>query len=84
VRPFEAQLFTDGRALTWTTQDIEDAELDQLRLLLAEGYSYRDIAHEMGITLSKVQRLKKRLDASEGRISSSTVISSFIGEEAEQ
>jgi len=87
VKPFEAQLFTDGPALTWITRDIEDAELEQLRQLLAEGYSYRDVAKEMDITLGKVQRLKKKLDASIPRISSSTVISNIdfsVGEEVEQ
>jgi putative DNA primase/helicase len=84
VKPFEAQLFTEGRALTWTTRDIEDAELEQLRQLLAEGYSIREAAEEMGASKGKIQRLKKKLESSEGRISSSTVISSFAGEEVEQ
>ena len=77
AKSFEAQLFNNGHALAWITRDIEDAELEQVRQLIAEGYSYRDVAKEMEITLGKVQRLKKKLDTSEHRISSSTVVSSF-------
>jgi putative DNA primase/helicase len=84
AKPFEAQLATMGRVLTWTTRDIEDAELDQLRTLFAEGYSYRDAAEEMGVSVGKVQRLKKKLESSDSRISSSTDISSPIGGEAGQ
>lgn len=82
AKPFEAQLSNVSGLLTWTTRDIEDAELEQLRLLMAEGCSIREAAEEMGIHKSKAQRLKKRLDASDSRISSSTVISSSIGEGA--
>ena len=74
VVPFEAQLFTAGQALTWTTRDIEDARLDQLRKLFAEGFNIRDAAEEMGMSKSAVGRLKKRLGAMESdtRISQGT------------
>jgi len=84
AKSFEAQLFTEGRALKWITRDIEDVELEQLRQLRAEGYSVREAAEEMGVSKGKVQRLIEKLKSSEPRISSSTVISSFIGEEVEQ
>lgn len=74
AKPFEAQLFNNGQALTWTARDIEDAELDQLRRLLDEGCTIRDAAEEMGRTKSAIGRLKKKLDAldSDARISQGT------------
>ena len=60
--PFEARLSRneDGR-LTWITRTIENAELEQVRRLLDEKYSIRDIAEEMGLSKSKVERLKQKL-----------------------
>ncbi|MCL1985101.1 MAG: bifunctional DNA primase/polymerase [Betaproteobacteria bacterium] len=63
VKPFEAQLITKGSALTWETKEIEDAKLEQLRQLLADGYSIRDAAKEMDISKSAVDRLKRKLEA---------------------
>ena len=80
AKSFEAQLLADGQRLIWTSRDIEDVELEQVRQFLAEGYSQRDIAKELDISLGKVQRLKKKLDASKPRISSSTVNSFTMGE----
>jgi len=78
TKPFEAQLFTQGHALTWTTRDIEDAKLDQLRRLLGDGYSIRDAAEEMGISKSAADRLKRKMEALEtdARISQGTDFSS--------
>lgn len=80
AKPFEAQLFTAGPALTWTARDIEDAELDHLRRLLDEGCTIRDAAEEMGLTKSTVGRLKKKLDVREadGRISPGTTFLSSL------
>ena len=74
ARPFEAQLLTDGQTSTWAAREIEDAELDQIEKLFAEGYSIRDTAEAMGISKSKAGRLKQKLDArkSETRISQGT------------
>jgi putative DNA primase/helicase len=83
AKSFEAQLFSNGQALIWTTMEIEDAELEQVRRLLAKKYSQRDIAKKLGISLSKVQRLKKKLELSRPRISSSTVNRFSIGGERE-
>ena len=76
VKPFEAQLFTSGHALTWTTRDIEDAELEYFRSLRESGSSIREAAEEMGIHKSKAQRLQRRLNDSEPRISQGTSFSS--------
>ena len=63
ANPFEAQLYQDGDALYWTTRAIEDSRAEQLRTLLAEGFTLRDAAEEMGISKSAAGRLKKRLDS---------------------
>ncbi len=62
ARPFEASLITEGSALHWQIREIEDVELDELQRLLAEGYSIRDCAEEMGKSKGAVQRLKKKLE----------------------
>lgn len=74
AKPFEAQLFTSGQTLTWTTRDIEDVELEHLKQLIDEGFTIRDAAEEMGVSKSKVGRLKKKLDSrpTDTRISSRT------------
>lgn len=61
VKPFEVQLQQEGDALTWTVREIEEAEQDQLRSLLAEGLSIREIAEEMGKSKSAIHRLKSKL-----------------------
>lgn len=63
ANPFEAQLYQDGDALYWTTREIEDSRAEQLRTLLAEGFTLRDAAEEMGISKSAAGRLKKRMDS---------------------
>ena len=64
AKPFEAQLRDSGQGLTWLTRDIEEADLERLRRLLADGYSIRDAAEEMGKSKSAVDRLKRKLEAS--------------------
>ena len=80
AKSFEAQLYTAGQALTWTTKDIEDAELDHMARLMAEGCTIRDAAEEMGISKSAAGRLKKKLDArqADARISQGTTFSSSL------
>ena len=62
ARPFEANLITEGNALHWRIRELEDVELAELKRLLAEGYSIRDCAEEMGKSKAAVQRLKKKLE----------------------
>lgn len=61
VKPFEAQLQQEGDMLTWSVREIEEAEQDQLKSLLAEGLSIREIAEEMGKSKSAIHRLKSKL-----------------------
>lgn len=62
ANPFEAQLHLVNKTLVWVTRDIEDVDLEQLRTLLAEGYSIREAAEEMGKSKGAIQRLKKKLE----------------------
>ena len=65
--PFEAKLdVVDGRD-TWTCTVLRDRELDQVEDLSREGMTVRDIATEMGLSKSKVNRLQAKLRA-EGRL----------------
>ena len=62
ANPFEAMLRPDASGgLVWHTRDIEDAKLEQLRRLLADGCTVRDAAEEMGVTKSTIDRWKKKL-----------------------
>lgn len=62
ANPFEAVLSPDeSGGLGWQTRDIEDAKIEQLRRLLAEGCSIRDAAEEMGVSKTTVSRWKKKL-----------------------
>lgn len=67
ANPFEAQLYAEGAALSWVTRDVEDSRMEWLERLLAEDYSLRDAAEEMGISKSAAGRLKKKLDSLQGR-----------------
>jgi len=63
AKSFEAQLENQGDALVWRCQDIEDVRLAQVRALLAEKMTVREIADETGISRSTVQRLKRKVEA---------------------
>ena len=60
--PFELSLRTEKGAACWISRTIADAEKDRAVELKAEGYSVRDIAAEMDISKSRVQRLLKGVD----------------------
>ncbi len=55
-------LKAENNVLHWDIFEIQEAELEQLKKLLGEGYSIRDCAEEMGLSKSTVHRLKKKLD----------------------
>jgi len=61
VRPFEAKLEVRNGAADWAVRDIEDAELARVKAFTEDGYSVRDIADEMGLTKSKVQRIRDKI-----------------------
>lgn len=65
--PFETKLAVeDGRAV-WTTQALLDMEVEQVLEMAQANMSVRDIAAELGIGKSKVDRIKAKL-RTEGRL----------------
>jgi putative DNA primase/helicase len=61
VEPFEAKLEqTQEGALYWTWKSLEDAEVTMVGELLDQGLSLNEIATELSLHKSKVQRLKKK------------------------
>lgn len=63
AKSFEATLENKGSALVWRCRDLEDVRLAQVRALMGEGLSVREIAEETGIPKSTVQRIKRTLEA---------------------
>lgn len=61
--PFEVHLKSENNILHWDIFEIQEAELEQLKKLLSEGYSIRECAEEMGLSKSTAHRLKKKLEA---------------------
>jgi putative DNA primase/helicase len=66
AKAFEAKMEVVNGAAMWTTLEIEDASLELVRELLAEGKSLREVQKETGIPKSTVQRMKRRI--AEGEI----------------
>jgi len=52
----------DG-AVVWARTEIADSDLLRVADVLRDGLSIRETAQELGISRSKVDRLKKRADA---------------------
>ncbi len=60
--PFEVHLRSEGIQLIWDVNELVNVQAEQLKQLLAEGFSIRDCADEMGVSKSVVHRLKKKLE----------------------
>lgn len=59
AKPFEVQLISNESGSYWNVKSIEDVRIDQVLKLRAEGLTQRDIAQEMGIGKSTVNRILK-------------------------
>lgn len=62
AKPFEVHLKAEDNSLLWDIQELDDVELEQLKRLLADGFSIRDCAEEMGMSKSAIHRLKRRME----------------------
>jgi putative DNA primase/helicase len=60
AQAFEARYEQRTDAAVWTRTEIADAELLSVVEALHDGLSIRQTAQELGISRSKVERLKKR------------------------
>jgi putative DNA primase/helicase len=65
VKPFEAQLTTNGLEACWTMSDLEDVEDRRIAELSQNGLSVRDIAAETGLSKSQIHRIQKRIQEKE-------------------
>jgi len=61
VKPFEAKLEIRDGAAAWTIRGIEDVELARVKALTEDGCSVREIADEMGLSKSAVQRIREKI-----------------------
>lgn len=59
--PFEARLTIENGRDQWACCSLRDRTFDTIAELTREGFSVRDIAEELGISKSKVQRLQAKL-----------------------
>ena len=59
AKPFEVRLQTTNGQLLWVTTYLEDAQLHQILKLHEEGLTQREIAQELDISLSTVNRRLK-------------------------
>lgn len=64
AEPFEARLESDGARSFWTVRSIEDVLLSQVRSLADDGMTQREIAAELEVSKSAVNRLCKKHDIS--------------------
>jgi putative DNA primase/helicase len=67
AQPFEAQLTINNDVMTWTIRALENVEAQRAADLKEEGFSVRDIATELGISKSRVDRLLKKSGEAEAR-----------------
>lgn len=60
AKPFEAKMEIRDGGVFWTMRDLEDVTMSQIMDLTADGMSVRDIARELGMGKTKVQRLQTK------------------------
>lgn len=60
--PFEVHLRSENNLLHWEVQEMAEAEMEQIKRLLAEGLTVRECAEEMSISKSAAHRLKQKLE----------------------
>ena len=60
AEPFEALYEERSGAAVWTRTTIADADVRRVGDLLRDGVSIRDAAHDLGMSKSKVERLKAK------------------------
>ncbi len=60
AKPFEAKMEIRDGSVFWTMRDLEDVTMSQIMALTTDGMSIREIASELGMGKSKVQRLQNK------------------------
>ena len=62
LKPFEAKFEVRNNAAVWTTREIEDAKLAEIKLLHDDGMSVSKIAEMVGISRATAYRLVKKAE----------------------
>jgi putative DNA primase/helicase len=60
AKAFEASIRQEENKITWLVKEIENVLFDQALELKEQGYTQRDIAADLNISLSSVNRLLKK------------------------
>ncbi len=58
--PFEAKMETRDGASLWTVREMKDVQADQVAAMTTDGMSSREIADELGIGKSTVNRIQNK------------------------
>ena len=68
VGPLDVRLIEQNGLLTWTHKPLERSKEDQVRELLAEGFTNSaEIAEALGITRAYVWKLRKKIEKGDGQ-----------------
>jgi putative DNA primase/helicase len=59
--PFEARMEVRGGATSWTVRELNDVEAERVAEMTRDRMTTREIAEELGISKSKVNRIQNRL-----------------------
>jgi putative DNA primase/helicase len=66
MKPFEAKFEVRDNAAIWTMREIEDVKLAEVKMLVEDGLSVRDIADMIGVSKTSAHRLVRRVKAGGG------------------
>ena len=64
LKPFEAKFEVRDNAAIWTTREIEDAKLAEIKMLAEDGVSTNKIAEMVGVSRATAYRLVNKARAS--------------------
>ncbi len=65
LAPFEAKLEVCNSAVVWSRKSLADVEKTRVAELVADGLTVREIAAELGVSVGKAHKLKKKTEAAE-------------------
>ena len=66
LKPFEAKFEVRDEAAVWTTREIEDAKLAEIKMLVEDGLSVRQIADLINMPRTNTHRLVQKVKAQIG------------------
>ena len=66
LKPFEAKFEVRDNAAIWTTREIEDVKLAEIKMLVEDGMSPTKIAEMVGLSRAQTYRLVKKIKAGGG------------------